>query len=143
MNMSAARHSAITKYVTTLANLMNLSHYDISVSKSYDNIVRGAEVFASMEVRPDADAGTLFVSQNFFDKYNAPVQRVTLVHELIHLHVDALWSFIYQSGVLKEILGLPAYSILEEASRSAMERMVDQIAYGWAISLPLPNRFPK
>lgn len=142
MLMTTKRLDALNKYVQQLASLMNLSHFSIKVSPKYTDTVDGTEVFATTTIRPDGFTATITFAEAFFDE-SPESQRQLVCHELIHPHTEAFYLYCFGNETVKQSLGKQTFSVFEESGRSLMERTVDQLAHGWAMSLPLPPKFPK
>lgn len=140
--LSSRRHAAVTRYVNSLADLMNLSHYDITVKEDYVNVVDGGSVIASSTAGLNIATHVVSFAESFFTE-SPEEQRNSVCHELLHRHIDPLYRYIYGTSSIKDQVGTTVFALYEEIGGNIMEQVVDQITNGWALLLPLPPRFPK
>lgn len=118
---------------------MSLSHYEIIVLQEYEK----NEFYAATQVRQDSNWLKIGFSRVFFAADVSPDERRnTVCHELIHGPVDPLFQYAFDNSIVKDHVAPVSFSLYAETGRSYMERMVDQLANGWAPFLPLPPKFP-
>jgi len=73
-----------------------------------------------------------------FAELDPETQRHTLVHELLHCHLDTLHSL--WCNELPGIMGAAAWAVLDNASRQQIEFAVDGISDFLAPQMPLPKQ---
>lgn len=70
-----------------------------------------------------------------FRERPAESQRETVVHELVHAHLDFCWKMVQTD--LGDALGKPVYYVFCDSYRRAMEYAVDALAKTIAKDMPL------
>lgn len=122
--MTDPRRQRFAPYIRRLADLMRLKDWDLAVSDENagaDNEADISTIFGQKRAR-------IRLSDEFLDKEPAR-QRETLVHELVHCHID----FTYQSAV----------DHIPESSKRMWQReaemSVDTLALVIAPFMPLPD----
>lgn len=74
--------------------------------------------------------------QHGFEHLDAHKVRLTVAHELIHLHVNPIMH-CHQHGAVEVMIGKPAYEILDQDVIEKVEYAVDALADAVAPHLPL------
>jgi hypothetical protein len=127
----ADKWSALEAYVSDLALLLDLSGWEITISRE------PSEPDAHADIDPHAQrrSAELRVESGFY-ALSPERQRLTIAHELGHL-IHARVDRVVEN--LEETLGKVGWSILEPNYVDAAERTVEHWARLVAPSLPLPS----
>lgn len=120
-------------YIGELAELMGLKDWAIEVNETPINV---PEQNAHMECVYGRRLGVLRLNVAWPAR-KPEAQRQSLVHELVHCHLDALCQLVESD--IQGVLGQQAYDLLFKAHRRTLEYAVNDIARAWAASLPLPK----
>lgn len=62
--------------------------------------------------------------------------RNTVIHELLHAHTKPMQWVVNST---QDLLGIPVFSVINNAYSDAEEIAIDSIATAWAEALPLPR----
>ena len=126
-------HQRLAAYVRTLAPLMGLGRWTITV----DAEPCAAEHAATIQPGSEYYVATMRVASGFWAEPRE-AQRETVAHELVHLW---MWRFEEAHGQGRAIIrGKGAQASLAVAYEQAEEYAVDGIARAWSERLPLPGR---
>lgn len=89
------------------------------------------------EITPDDGKQSATIRFNAdFPTYDREQQRETVVHELIHCHLDLIQQQIRND--LPKLLGQPSYDAFWPSFVRGLERGVDGLTQAWAPLMPLP-----
>lgn len=130
--MSTPRQrAALGRYTDRLRHLLGLDHWHLTIASASE-----ARSEAGTFIVNDADEAELYVPERFWT-HPPDVQRVTVTHELLHLHFDrALLD--YDAAVRKVVPDWMADG-LEATPRRIQERAIERFAQAVAPNLPLPK----
>jgi hypothetical protein len=126
--MTDPRKQLFSPYVRQIADLMGLKDWIVHVG---DGPPTASNANASTFLRYGAKDALIKLSEDFLNDPPAH-QRITIVHELIHLHLAPA------DGLITDFLGDetdPRY----KAYWRMMEYAIDGLAVAWAETLPLPD----
>lgn len=128
--MKKRDRKALSEYIRRVADLMELRDWTVSLSKEPSP----EGISARVSVTYGRKLAWIQVAPAFRDEHPDD-QRQTIVHELVHCHVDAAYSMVLND--LEELLGKPADSIFLKGYKRQMEHGVDALASALAKRMPL------
>jgi hypothetical protein len=120
------------RYIRWLADRLSLRDWTFTVADQPSD----PEAHASIHPTYGRRRAVLRLNADW-SSYSEASQRHTLVHELIHCHIDLLASPL--ENQLEELLGTAAYSLLWANFRERVELVTDAIADAVAPLMPLPS----
>jgi hypothetical protein len=120
---------ALAKYVRWVANEMELRDWELTVEFATDPDYLGHCVCSKSQHH-----ASISVADNFRD-HSAEEQRETIVHELLHIHLEVPWRMVQTD--LAEPLGKVSYYIFCDSYRRALEYAIDGMSKALAKHLPL------
>ncbi len=126
------RLTELHRYLSTLRNFMLLAHWELSVREGVDDDDSVLEV----EVGDTLRHFTVSVGASFWT-LTAQDQREYCVHELIHVHLEALEHALIDA--VKAHLPDAAYQVALASHRRANEFATDALARACAEKFPLPS----
>jgi hypothetical protein len=132
MNRVKPSIDQVEKYVRLIGDQLGLRDWRFHVSMVPQNV--DDDAYAETIVTP----GRRVAAIQFFDRWveaDHESQRVTVIHELLHSHVNAI---VYAFQVAKEALGGSMYGVIEGAMWDRLEDAVDAIAESIAQHFPTP-----
>lgn len=129
--MTKAKRNAVTKYLNVLQAHMELRDWDVAVSEEECENDYDARIYltygrklARIVLSPDFLSGT------------PEEQRHTLVHELVHCHLEPACNMVQND--LQTPLNKSADMLFWAGFRRQMEYGVDALACALAPHMPLP-----
>ena len=133
MRPSNETRVALNAYCRTMADELGLRDWTLIVNYDTPTI---AEENARVDVTYGRRVVTISWGETFWTETRAE-QRQTVVHELMHIHLDAISAV---SRSLAEQLGSFAYSVFSDNEHLQVELATDAIAEAIAHHFPLPPR---
>lgn len=133
--MSRPRDTQILAYLGDLAVAVGLPTWTFEMDASPPTNRPPDTVWATITINDESAQAILWVADDLFTRTPAQ-QRVTLVHELVHCHLEPLsWSFNQAAET-----GLPAtaLNIATHTFGQRVERATDDLARLLAPHCPLP-----
>lgn len=124
------RYAALEAYVAACLPILNLGNWKVTIL----NDVAPEDRYADIEPNDQAQTANLRVG-NLFWAQKPEEQRLTIVHELIHLHLCRLDQAVDR---LEPVLGSAAWAPWAGVYEDAYERATDSIAEILAPHLDLP-----
>lgn len=124
------RYAALETYVAACLPVLNLSNWKVTILTD----VAPEDRYADIEPNDQAQTANLRVG-NLFWAQKPDEQRLTIVHELIHLHLCRLDQTVDR---LEPVLGSAAWAPWAGVYEDAYERATDSIAEILAPHLDLP-----
>jgi hypothetical protein len=121
---------ALAKYVRWVADAMELRDWTVTIGD--ESCESHLEAYAHCTV------GQRHVGIAFNDRFrdrDPEDQRETVVHELVHAHLDVCWKMVQTD--LGDALGKPVYYVFCDGYRRAMEYSVDALSKTIAPHMPL------
>lgn len=132
--MSSADWARLSRYAAGMADEMGLRDWTIKIEGQH---VDGDDGAAMAETRVTYGRKVAVVRFcHDFAELTPEEQRHTVVHELLHCHLDQVATPV-ENG-LEQLIGRPAYTVLFEHVRVAIELAVDAITDVLEPHLPLP-----
>lgn len=125
------RYAALEAYVAACLPALNLSTWKITILTD----VAPEDRYADIEPNDQAQTANLRVGNLFWSQKPAE-QRLTVVHELIHLHLCRLDQAVDR---LEPVLGSAAWTPWAGVYEDAYERATDSIAEILAPQVALPD----
>lgn len=133
--MTTRQYRSLAKYAGTIARELGLGHLDLTLDSSPSGHANdGSESAASFEGTYGRHRGVIRVNPNF-DHYTPEEQRVTIIHELLHAHTEAMRELV--RNALPPALGQAAFDVFMAAFTQADERFTDALSTGIANKFPL------
>jgi hypothetical protein len=134
--MNDAQHEATTNYLRRLADLMTLRDWEILLLRELPN---NDSSWAEIEVCRTHDTAWVKVSWPEFYLVRTPEQqRETLVHELIHIHLDR------PDAIMCDLTAMfpenTANQFAKDQHKNAIEFSTHRLTRALAPFLPLPPR---
>jgi hypothetical protein len=126
--MTEPEWDALGAYVEKLRHELLLEHWTIRIDRAGPTPIDGVEtglIDAQMEIRNHGNVGILRVHDNF-RAGDPDDQRQTILHELLHLHLDRL--FTDMDGMIEGFAAKQAYEATHELVYRQYERMTDALA---------------
>lgn len=130
MALTKKERRALGLYVREIADRIELRDWTIAIAH--------APCDDHLEANINVTPGTRHATISFHpdtDERSAAELRETVVHELIHAHIDVCWKMVQTD--LAEALGKPTYYVFCDAYRRNMELSVDGLAKALAKHMPL------
>lgn len=124
------RYAALETYVAACLPVLNLGNWKVTILTD----VAPEDRYADIEPNDQAQTANLRVG-NLFWAQKPEEQRLTIVHELIHLHLCRLDQAVDR---LEPVLGSAAWAPWAGVYEDAYERATDSIAEILAPHLDLP-----
>jgi hypothetical protein len=128
--MTKRDRAALGRYVRWVADHMELRDWTLTLG--YD------ECEDHLEASAHCTYGQRHLAIEFNERFRsrpAADQRETVVHELVHAHLDVCWKMVQTD--LAEALGKPVYYVFCDSYRRAMEYSVDALSKTIAPHMPL------
>ena len=125
------KHAALEAYVASLMPLLKLGSWRVTILTD----VAPEDRYADIEPNEQAQTANLRVG-NLFWPQKAEEKRLTVVHELLHLHLCRLDQAVDR---LEPVLGSAAWTPWAGVYEDAYERATDAIAELLAPIVPLPD----
>ena len=125
------KYEALEAYVASCLPLLRLENWKITIL----NDVAPEDRYADIEPNDQAQTANLRVG-NLFWAQKPDEQRLTIVHELVHLHLCRLDQAVDR---LEPVLGSAAWAPWAGVYEDAYERATDAIADVLASQIPTPN----
>lgn len=114
---------ALAEYVTYLQAILEISDWRIELLGTYPD---GDDAAAMIKCTYGQRVAQVSLCKDFFE-YDGDRQRHYLVHEIVHVLTDGCDNVI-ENG-LSILLGMPAFTVLQEAWRVQVEYLTDHLAY--------------
>jgi len=137
--MSKKKFHRIGKYVRRRADDLNLRDWTIHLL--HEPLASDCEHAAEITVTYGRAHASISLARHFLT-YEPAVQRETLVHELIHIHLDPIEARFRRRGgdgsIWAHLGDLAAGVIIDEVHHD-IERATDAIAHAVALGCPLPE----
>jgi hypothetical protein len=125
------RYAALEAYVAECMPLLHLDHWRVLVMTD----VAPEDRYADIEPNDQAQTANLRVG-NLFWSQKPDEQRLTIAHELIHLHLCRIDQAVDR---LEPVLGSAAWAPWSGVYEDAYERATDALATVYAPHLPVPS----
>jgi len=125
------RYAALEAYVAACLPVLNLSNWKVTILTD----VAPEDRYADIEPNDQAQTASLRVG-NLFWTQKPDNQRLTIVHELLHLHLCRLDQTVDR---LEPVLGSAAWAPWAAVYEDVYERATDAIAEILAPQVDLPN----
>lgn len=125
------RYAALEAYVAACLPVLNLGNWKVTIL----NDVAPEDRYADIEPNDQAQTANLRVG-NLFWAQKPHEQRLTIVHELIHLHLCRLDQTVDR---LEPVLGSAAWAPWAAVYEDVYERATDAIAEILAPQVDLPS----
>jgi len=125
------RYTALEVYVTACLPVLNLRNWKVTILTD----VAPEDRYADIEPNDQAQTANLRVG-NLFWAQKPDEQRLTIVHELIHLHLCRLDQTVDR---LEPVLGSAAWAPWAAVYEDVYERATDAIAEILATQVDLPS----
>lgn len=120
----------LTRYIRWVANEMELRDWTIEVLRTPSEEGTYATIFPTFGRK----IATLKLDPNF-RTYDAEIQRHTIVHELVHCHLEPAANMVYKD--LEEYLGKQTDQVFWNGFKRQIEYGVDGLASAIAKHMPL------
>lgn len=130
--MTDAQHAAYQTYLRQLADLLGLKDWEIVLKREPD---ANEDAAASITCTYGQKHAFVWVGPAFFSEFDVDYRRRTLIHELIHCHLNPIQEVV---GNLAGRIGGDAYDVVRGCHHDAIEYATDGIARAIAPLLPLP-----
>jgi hypothetical protein len=121
---------ALIAYIRETADAVGLRDWEIRLSSERAADGKAASVQAAFGRK----FARILIGKDFSDE-SPEDQRDTIVHELIHLHLEPAADMVY--GDLEKILGRPADAVFTNGFDRQLEYAIDALASALAPHLPL------
>jgi hypothetical protein len=125
------RYAALETYVAACLPVLNLGNWKVTILTD----VAPEDRYADIEPNDQAQTANLRVG-NLFWAQKPDEQRLTIVHELIHLHLCRLDQTVDR---LEPVLGSAAWAPWAAVYEDVYERATDAIAEILATQVDLPS----
>lgn len=125
------KYAALEAYVAACLPVLNLGNWKVTILTD----VAPEDRYADIEPNDQAQTASLRVG-NLFWTQKADDQRLTIVHELLHLHLCRLDQTVDR---LEPVLGSAAWAPWAAVYEDVYERATDAIAEVLAPQVDLPN----
>jgi hypothetical protein len=125
------RYAALEVYVAACLPVLNLGNWKVTILTD----VAPEDRYADIEPNDQAQTANLRVG-NLFWAQKPDEQRLTIVHELIHLHLCRLDQTVDR---LEPVLGSAAWAPWAAVYEDVYERATDAIAEILATQVDLPS----
>ena len=125
------KYAALEAYVAACLPVLNLGNWKVTILTD----VAPEDRYADIEPNDQAQTASLRVG-NLFWTQKADDQRLTIVHELLHLHLCRLDQTVDR---LEPVLGSAAWAPWAAVYEDVYERATDAIAEVLAPQVGLPN----
>jgi hypothetical protein len=125
------RYAALETYVAACLPVLNLGNWKVTILTD----VAPEDRYADIEPNDQAQTANLRVG-NLFWAQKPEEQRLTIVHELIHLHLCRLDQTVDR---LEPVLGSAAWAPWAAVYEDVYERATDAIAEILATQVDLPS----
>ena len=125
------RYAALEAYVAACLPVLNLANWKVTILTD----VAPEDRYADIEPNDQAQTASLRVG-NLFWTQKPDDQRLTIVHELLHLHLCRLDQTVDR---LEPVLGSAAWAPWAAVYEDVYERATDAIAEVLAPQVGLPN----
>lgn len=130
--LDAAKTGVLVAYVASLAHDLLLDHWTIKLLPEK----HGQDVIAQTFVASQGRFAEVSLHPSLFDEeHDEGDVRQTIIHELLHLHVENLFDDML--GMLESALPAAAFEPLKRRQIWQMERAVDGLADAIAKHYPL------
>ena len=125
------KYAALEAYVAACLPVLNLANWKVTILTD----VAPEDRYADIEPNDQAQTASLRVG-NLFWTQKPDDQRLTIVHELLHLHLCRLDQTVDR---LEPVLGSAAWAPWAAVYEDVYERATDAIAEVLAPQVDLPN----
>ena len=125
------KYAALETYVAACLPVLNLANWKVTILTD----VAPEDRYADIEPNDQAQTASLRVG-NLFWTQKPDDQRLTIVHELLHLHLCRLDQTVDR---LEPVLGSAAWAPWAAVYEDVYERATDAIAEVLAPQVGLPN----
>lgn len=128
--MKKRDHKALTAYIRETADAVGLRDWEVRLSDE-----RAAEgKAASVQAVFGRKFARVLIGKDFRGE-SPEDQRDTIVHELIHLHLEPAADMVYRD--LEKVLGRPADAVFTNGFERQLEYGIDGLAAALAPHMPL------
>lgn len=121
---------ALAAYIRSVADAMGLRDWEIRLSDDWAK----DDVAATIRAAHGRKFAKVSVARGFRNE-SPEDQRDTIVHELIHLHLEPAADMVYRD--LEKLLGRPADAVFTNAFDRNLEYGIDGLACALARHMPL------
>ncbi len=128
--MTKRDRAALGRYVRWVANEMELRDWTVTIGADHCEPLLEGNATCTYGQRHLA----IEFGEHFRDR-DPEEQRETVVHELVHAHLDVCWKMVQAD--LADALGKPVYYVFCDSYRRAMEYSVDALSKTIAKHMPL------
>jgi Uri superfamily endonuclease len=131
--MTPAEWDALGRYVEKLRDSLNLAHWHIDLLREPPDAVEQEPdanlIDGQIEISKGGDQAKLRLHRDFRDG-EPELQRSTILHELLHLHVDRLFSAMIESieSLASAQTGVALRNVYQPEYERMTERLADAIA---------------
>lgn len=125
------RYAALEAFVASAMPILNLANWKVTILTD----VAPEDRYADIEPNEQAQTANLRVGNQFWSQ-KPEDQRLTIVHELIHLHLCRLDQAVDR---LEPVLGSAAWTPWAGVYEDAYERATDAIAELVVPLVPIPT----
>lgn len=132
---TSKQHAAMTEYVRDMAQRLGLGHWRCEVAQPYEHGPDDDDSEAQTFVATYTDRFEVFLYEPFWSM-TPEEQRRTVVHELMHPHLDRAWTDVLDAAA--DGIGGTATEALRVRTRHEVERAIERIAWAIAEHFPLP-----
>ena len=122
------KYEAVSRWLEACKGQLGLNEWRIVVSRD----PAGDDCYAETQLHDQSQNATIAVAHKFWS-LSADEQRVTLVHELLHLDT---WRCSEMVDRLKDIIGAQAWAMFEPLWEDEWERLIDRQAVRIAQQFP-------
>lgn len=138
--MTPGQARALVEYVTKLQRALRLDHWDVTVSdeppEATDDGIEAADIDGQMHVEKFGFNATMRLAPTWPQNSPEAVRHV-VVHELLHLHTDPVFSDAVDT--IEGLAGAQANAVAFTLLRRGYERMTDALAAAIAPHYDLPT----
>lgn len=127
----------IGHYMRFLADKMGLRDWYLEFSHGMPADFDQADARACCAISEPYMRATIAVDDGW-EEWGESEFRWIMVHELLHCHLSQL---IHTVRCASAPLGELIHGTMMEAAEHALERSIDNMAYNWALHLPLPSEW--
>ena len=131
--MTDSQRTVLTVYVREVADIIGLAEWRISISE--DDPIQ-SDWMASNSKAECCKKATLSFSQEFFDQTQMD-QVVTVIHELLHLHIDAILDPVRVDLHQNRIVSHDVYNMLYDNCYRLREYAIENLSWALAKMFPL------
>ena len=129
--MTEADWEALAIYVNRLRHMLNLDFWAIEIERERPEV---ESAYAATHIQSQGNVAKLRICHDFRG-FEPDLQRVVIIHELLHLYTDRLFSDMLD--VIEDIGSSQTYQATRVVFRTQYERLTDALAYAIAPAHPL------